>query len=480
MKQEFHPDFISRYKPLFSEEEFSVFLEYCQKPLRKAVRINTLRITEDDFSKRALNNWWLLTKIPYIQHWYFIDRDDKSIPLWKSIEYFSGLFYIQETSSMIPPIVLNPNPWETILDVSAAPWSKTTQMAIMMWNSWLVIWNDIVPTRLKALKTNINYQWVIAAATSKFDWRDFGRYFSETFDKILLDAPCSWEWIMRKDTVKWSIDVINDLSTLQKRLIISALQALKIWWELVYSTCTMTPEEDEVILHYVKQELWDKVDILPWSLEWLESTPWMTSWQWKNLHPDCQYGQKIWPHINDTEWFFIAKIRKNSKIIVDKELEYFSRKREEKVLKWKELKILFSQIEKKFWIKSHIFSDYIIIRKWYKIEIRTKESNSFSSLPNIQNIWIPFWEMQSNIFHFNFYSGQTFWHHASKNTITIQKQEKAESFCRWEDIIIDNSEAENTLNWQVIITYDWLILWTSLLQKWWKIKNQVPREHIKL
>ncbi len=479
MNNSFHPEFLARYSPLFSEKEFTTFLEYCDKPLRKALRVNTLRISLENFTKRAENNWWKLQKIPYVDTGFFIDRDDKSIPLGKSIEYFSWLFYIQETSSMIPPMVLKPQKWDIVLDVSAAPWSKTTQMSIMMNNAWLVIGNDIVPTRIKALKTNINYQWIIWAATSKLDWRDFWRYFTETFDKILLDAPCSWEWTMRKDEVKWSLSIIKELSSLQKRLINSALQALKIGGTLVYSTCTMTPEEDEIILDHVKKQFWENIIIEKWQLPELQSTEWITEWLWESLDPECQNGQKIWPHINDTEWFFIAKIKKVWPTNTDTQKEYFQRKNEEKIVKGKELKILLSQIKKRFWIEPFYFSDYLIIKKWDIYQIRTKQSNAFSSFPNIQNIWIPFWEDNNNTFNLDFYSSQTFWQYATKNRIVFQDKKQAESFIKWEDIILSNNEIWESTQWQIIVYYDNLALWSSLLQKWWKLKNQVPREHIK-
>jgi 16S rRNA (cytosine1407-C5)-methyltransferase len=89
MKQIFHPNFIARYSPLFSKEEFELFLEYCQKPLRKAIRVNTSKISLDDFCLRAEKNNWGLEKILYLENAYFINRDDTSVPLGKSIEYFA-------------------------------------------------------------------------------------------------------------------------------------------------------------------------------------------------------------------------------------------------------------------------------------------------------------------------------------------------------------------------------------------------------
>ena len=479
MKQDFHPDFIKRYEPLFSKDEFSSFLEYCIKPLRKSIRVNTLRISLKDFEKRAIKNNWVLEQIPYVENGYFITWDHKNEALGKSIEYFAWLFYIQETSSMIPPIVLDPQEGEVILDVSAAPWSKSTQLSTMIDNNWLIMANDIVPSRIKALKTNVNYLGMISIATSKLDWRDFGRYYNETFDKILLDAPCSWEWTMRKDKINWSMSVIEELATLQKRLIWSALQALKIGGELVYSTCTMTPEEDELILDYAKKEFGESIEIIPWELDWLESRPWLTQWEWIQLDKECQYGQKIWPHINNTEGFFIAKIKKTWEVNVDKVSTYYPKKLSEKIIKWKELKVLYSQIKKRFNIDKQAFAKYIIVKKWNEIEIRTKDSNSVAALPNIQSIWIPFWEEKEGKFNLGFYSAQVFWKYADLNLIDLNR-EQVDIFKNWVDLVLKDEQIKNCLLWQVIITYDNIIIWTSLLQKNNNLKNQVPRETIKL
>lgn len=481
MKQDFHPDFIARYSPLFSEKEFAEFLRFCNLPLRKAIRINTLKISVNDFLQRAVKNKWELTEIPYVENAYFINRTDTSIPLWKSIEYFSGLFYIQETSSMIPPMLLrDQNNDSIVLDVSAAPGSKTTQIANYKQGKGLVIGNDIIATRLKALKTNINYQWFFNCATSKFDGRDFGRYLKETFDSVLLDAPCSGEGTMRKDEVRWSLSVIKELAELQKKMILSAIESLKVWWTLVYSTCTMTPEEDEWVLDYAKEVLWDTIEIVAWELDWLLSSDWITEWQWKKFHPECRNSQKIWPHINDTEWFFIAKIIKKSETNIYAPLTYYEKKNEEVILKWKELKILYSHIEKRFGIKKDAFHDYIIVKKWSVLEIRTKQSKSFSSFPMIQNMGIPFWNILDNIFNFSFYAAQVFGKHCNKNIVILDERDTAEAFRTWKDISLTRKQLWSCTIWQVIIKYDNIILWASLLKKGAILKNQVPRETIKI
>lgn len=479
MKQDFHPDFIERYKTLFDEKEFNTFLDFCNKPLKKSIRINTQKISISDFEEIAKKNNWKLEKINYLENWYNLETENNNEVIWKSIENFSWLFYSQETSSMIPPIVLKPKQWDIILDMSAAPWSKSTQLANLINNNWFIMANDISWSRIKVLKSNINSQWTLSIAVSKLDWRDFWNYYYETFDKILLDAPCSAEWAMRKDKLDWSLDIIDKLSTLQIKMILSALLSLKVWGELVYSTCTMTPEEDEMIVDFVLSNFWSSIEIIDWNIEWLKTTPWITNWQWKELHPDCSKSKKIWPHHNDTEWFFIAKFKKIDKIETDFNKEYFPKKSLEKALKSKELKILYSQIKKRFNIDKTIFGNLSIIKKNNLLTIRTPEANSFANFPNIHNIWIPFWEIINNNFLLNFYSTQYFWKYANKNIVKLNK-DNSELFITWVDLILNNDEINNSELWQVIVSYNNIILWTSLLQKWWKLKNQVPRENIKM
>lgn len=479
MKQDLHPEFISRYKPLFNEEEFNIFLEFCTKPLRKSIRINTAKITISEFQKLSNKNNWKLTKIPYLENSYNIEVEDKNKLIWKSLENFCWLFYSQETSSMIPPIVLNPQQWDIILDMSAAPWSKSTQLANLINNKWFIMANDISGSRIKVLKSNINSQWSLSIAVSKLDWRDFWNYFYETFDKILLDAPCSAEWSMRKDKFNWSLDIIDKLSTLQIKMILSALLALKVWWELVYSTCTMTPEEDELIVNFLLNNFSESIQIIDWNIEWLKTKPWITNWNWEQLNPEVSKSKKIWPHQNDTEWFFIAKFKKVDKIDTDFIKEYFPKKSQEKALKSKELKIIYSQIKKRFNIDKTIFQNMSIIKKNNSLTIRTQESNIFSNFPNIHNLWIPFWEIIDNNFLLHFYSAQLFWKYADKNIVLLTK-ENSQQFINWLDLKLEKSERNNCELWQVIVKFENIILWTSLLQKNNKVKNQVPRENIKM
>ena len=477
MQQDFHPDFITRYKEFFWQEEMQEFLRYCQLPLRKAIRINTSRIDEQDFLMRAKKNNWQLTKIPYIDTGYFIDREDKSVPLGKSIEYFAGLFYIQETSSMIPPMVLKPEAWELLLDVSAAPGSKSTQLANMMEESGFVLANDIIASRMKALRTNINYLGHTNIWISKLDGRDFGRYFTETFDKILLDAPCSWEGTMRKETINWNLEVIQELSKLQEKLLLSALQALKVWGTLVYSTCTMTPEENEKVLNAVKQQLWSAIEIVKFSLKDLQSSPWIQWWQWQKYDEEVQNAQKIWPHINDTEWFFVAKIIKYRSLQVYEQKEYYTKKNEEVELKGKQLKALLWNIEKKFWISKEVFIDYILVKKENEIWIRTKKSNIFASYPMMQNAGLVLWSFENNDFQFHFYASRVFWKYVTKQVLQIDEQQ-SQDFIQWKNIMLSINQQQLVDIWQVIIQFDWLVLWTSSVKNW-TLKNQVPREHIK-
>lgn len=471
-------DFLDKYSCIFSTKEFNELKKYSSMPLRKAIRVNTSRISLEDFEKIAQKNEWILHKIPYIKNWYFIDREDKSKPLGKSLEYQAGYFYIQEASSMIPPEVLDPQPGDIILDMSAAPGSKTSQIANKLNWKWIIMANDIISARINSLITNIEYLGLINTVVSKLDWRDFGRYFYETFDKVLLDAPCSWEGTVRKEKIHWTQKWVERLSFLQKRLISSAIDCLKIWWELVYSTCTLSIEEDEEIVDFVAKNYEWIIEIIDWDLPWLITDKGTTSRKNINLSPECKKSHKIWPHLNNTEWFFIAKFRKISSSD-GKNRIYYQSKSEEKILKWKNLKQFLSEINKRFSFERWIFDDYIFSINWSEIRIKPKWYLAFKWYPNIVRSGLLFAKKYNNDYVLSSYISQVFGRYAFKQKIYLSSINRAEDYRIGKDIILENTEINNSDIWQVIVFYEDMIIWIGNLDKNKKLKNKLPRKNIK-
>jgi NOL1/NOP2/sun family putative RNA methylase len=219
---------------------------------------------------------------------------------------------------MIPPVVLDPQPGEIVLDMCAAPGSKTSQIAMYMQNSGLLIANDVSGSRLKALGMNLQRCGVRNAIITMMQENRFHRMIKENpefkFDKILVDAPCSGTGTIRKSLrtiLMWNPLGITKLSKIQKNLIETAYQMLKPGGVMVYSTCTIEPEENEsVVSHLLKNH--DDAEILDIDSVALgiKRSPSILKFKDLEIDPEVKKCLRIHPYDNNTEGFFVAKIRK--------------------------------------------------------------------------------------------------------------------------------------------------------------------------
>ena len=233
--------------------------------------------------------------------------------LGRAIEHLLGYYYIQEIASMLPVLVLNPKPNERVLDLCASPGSKTTQIAARMENTGLLIANEVKFGRVKILAANTERCGVMNMIITRKDGIALCKRFKDEnmlFDKILLDAPCSGEGTIRstpKTLEMWNMNTIKLLSNLQKSLIASALEILKPNGELVYSTCTHAPEEDEEIVDYALKNFNVQVEKIELPLKTVQG---ITKWEDKEYLEDVKYSCRVYPQNADTEGFFIVKLRK--------------------------------------------------------------------------------------------------------------------------------------------------------------------------
>ncbi|MCG9679006.1 16S rRNA (cytosine(1407)-C(5))-methyltransferase RsmF [Vibrio sp. Isolate24] len=281
------------------------FIAACQRPLRKSIRVNTLKISIDDFTRRASEKGWRLTPVPWCTEGFWIEADESDTPLGNTAEHMSGLFYIQEASSMMPAAALfqGKNEFHRVLDMAAAPGSKTTQIAASMRNNGVLVANEFSASRVKVLHANIERCGVRNTALSNYDGRVFGGWLPEQFDAVLIDAPCSGEGTVRKDAdamKNWSKESVISISDTQKDLIESAFHALKPEGTMVYSTCTLSIEENQHVCLYLKEKFGDLVEFQPLNSLFPSAEKALTEEGF--LH--------IFPQMYDCEGFFVAKIKK--------------------------------------------------------------------------------------------------------------------------------------------------------------------------
>ncbi|MGV8141438.1 MAG: NOL1/NOP2/sun family putative RNA methylase [Candidatus Woesearchaeota archaeon] len=311
--------FEDHYRELLGED-YERFMNYSLSYIRKCIRVNVLKANVDDIKKR-LEERWQLEQIPWCSEGFWISyKDGKRFDLGNLIEHHLGYVYVQEAASMIPPVVLDPKPGEMVLDLCAAPGSKTTQIAMYMRNSGILIANDVSGSRLKALGMNMQRCGVNNALLTLMQENRFQKIASQhpefRFDKILVDAPCSGTGTIRKSLrtiLMWNPLGITKLSKIQKNLIEVAFNILRPGGTLVYSTCTIEPEENEAVVSYLLDTYPNaKIEPIDDTALGIKRTPAITRFQELKILPEVKNCLRIHPYDNDTEGFFVARIRKTS------------------------------------------------------------------------------------------------------------------------------------------------------------------------
>jgi len=320
------PEFIQRMKSILKDEkDIEDYFDIIQTDPSRSIRCNTLKISPSVLKSRLEKNYNWKLSCPFKDYPEIMIVDSLLLPgeLGRSLEHLLGYYYVQELASMLPSIVLSPKSGEKILDLCASPGSKTTQIASMMNNEGLIVANEVSMGRLTILTANTSRCGVSNVIVTKKDGVLLCRNLSERmtdfkFDKILVDAPCSGEGTIRSTPITnkiWNPRTILTLSKVQKHLIESAISVLKIGGELVYSTCTHAPEENEEVLNYILTESrWkDKVEIVDIKKSLpkeLKTRPGLNKWQDKTYNPKITSVCRFYPQDNNTEGFFISKLKK--------------------------------------------------------------------------------------------------------------------------------------------------------------------------
>jgi len=254
-----------------------------------------------------------LSKIAWANQAYVIEGEKALFT--HSEEFLTGQIYIQNASSLLPVIALAPKPDEIILDMCAAPGGKTIHIACLTGNKAKIYANDENTGRVENMKKLCELYDAKVYNYSSFPAQHLGRYLpTEYFDKVLLDAPCSGEGMInlsKPDTLRfWSPKKIKRLSRLQKMMIAEGLKLLKPGGTLVYSTCTLAPEENEEVIYWalknfsglelVNPEVKPKV---------ANATDGITQWKGKKLHDSCSRCLRVKPN-EYMEAFFVGVVKK--------------------------------------------------------------------------------------------------------------------------------------------------------------------------
>ncbi|KAJ2634901.1 rRNA (cytosine-C5-)-methyltransferase nop2 [Coemansia sp. RSA 1286] len=299
---------------LFTVSEAVEFFEANEVARPVTIRTNTLKTRRRDLAQALINRG---VNLDPIGKWTKVGLTifDSPVPIGATPEYMAGHYMIQAASSFLPVIALAPQEKEKVLDMSAAPGGKTTYCASLMKNTGMVVANDANKEREKALVANIHRLGISNTIVCNYDGREFPKVMGG-FDRVLLDAPCSGTGVISKDAsvkINKSQDDINMLTHLQKELILSAIDSVNAdsstGGYIVYSTCSVTVDEDEAVVNYALSKR-PNIKLVSTGLDF--GTPGFTSFRGQTFHPSLNLTRRFYPHAHNMDGFFVAKFKKLS------------------------------------------------------------------------------------------------------------------------------------------------------------------------
>lgn len=297
---------------LFPPQEALAFFDANETPRPMVIRTNTLRTHRRDLAHALINRGVTLEPVG---KWSKVGLQifESQVPLGATPEYLAGHYILQAASSFLPVMALAPQEHERVLDMAAAPGGKTTHLAALMRNTGCIFSNDSNKDRAKGLIGNIHRLGVKNTIVCNYSALEFPRVMGG-FDRVLLDAPCSGTGVIAKDasvkTNKTEADFLR-LPHLQKQLLLSAVDSVdhtsKTGGYIVYSTCSVTVEENEQVVQYVLNKR-PNVKLVPTGLVFGKEG--FVKYQAKRFHPSMKETRRYYPHAYNVDGFFVAKFKK--------------------------------------------------------------------------------------------------------------------------------------------------------------------------
>ncbi len=303
-----------KYRPLVPPEELGALEESLNKPLLQAFRLNPLKTDEAALVSMAERYGWELEPVSFCPEGRRV-RSARVAPSM-TIEHRTGHYYIQDSASMMPVRLFDSEKLEgdpLILDLAASPGGKTTHLIARSMDRGLVIANDSSASRIPALKTVLKNWGSLGHAITQFPGESYGEWFPNTFDLILLDAPCSMQSLVSLDSHPMRPITEREEKALAQRqtaLLRSALRALKPGGQIVYSTCTLSPDEDEAVVDAALKSFPGKVAVHDAAERIPRPAPGLTEAYGNTFDPSVKGAVRLWPHRYETAGFFACLLEK--------------------------------------------------------------------------------------------------------------------------------------------------------------------------
>jgi 16S rRNA (cytosine1407-C5)-methyltransferase len=304
--------FTERLKAILPPERLAGVLASFQGPRAAGFRINALRAEPEAVLAELRDLGLTPAPLPWFPLGFTVPAEQREA-LVTSAAWEAGRIYIQNPSSMVPPLVLDPRPGEQVLDLAAAPGGKTLQLAARMQNRGRIAAVEAVKGRFHKLRANLARHGAEMVVPYQADGTRLWRKVEGRFDRVLLDAPCSSESRFRSDQPQtyayWSEKKVREMARRQKQLLYSAIRCLKPGGTLVYSTCAFAPEENEQVVARQLENFPGELSVAPVEAPFPNAQPGLTRWAGRDLPPELAGALRILPEAA-MAGFFVCKLRR--------------------------------------------------------------------------------------------------------------------------------------------------------------------------
>ena len=276
---------------------------YRQIKLKQAIRINTMHASKDNVVQRLESLGIVLEKIQFLEDGYWIGKSKFSVGA--TAEYLLGLYSIQEAAAQIPATLFAELEDKTVLDACASPGGKTVQLANLMKNSGVIVALELKKRKMFALANQLERSRVTNTAVYNMDAKKASK-LNMKFDCVLLDVPCSGNPITDRDWFsKRTIEDVHRNARRQRQILTEAVEVTKDGGQIVYATCSLEPEENELNIDWAIRTLKVKVEEID-----CHGEKGLTNVFGKELDLAIEKCRRIWPE--QTQGFFVCKLRKQA------------------------------------------------------------------------------------------------------------------------------------------------------------------------
>ncbi len=300
------PYMVQRYIQFLGLDDTLKLLKANEQPLTPSIRVNTLKISVLELKNRLEKKGFELEQIDWVPNGFKVIKEASN--LGSSHEFLQGYYYLQNIASMLSAVILDPKPNDIVIDMCAAPGSKSTHLAQLMGNNGTLVLIDKNKNRIPALETNLRRMGIINSILLNIDAINLPNLKVKA-NKILLDAPCTGEGLIRQDPsrkVSKKMKDIEKMASIQKKLLKAGLNSLKSKGVLLYCTCSIAPEENELVVNEVVEKI-DNFSISEISKNY--GVNGLTEVFGIKLLEDLKFSQRLYPHIHDTIGFYFCLIK---------------------------------------------------------------------------------------------------------------------------------------------------------------------------